>query len=127
MYTYISDAKTRFGLEEYFEERFVRSSMAAFASFNITIVCPSTVIELTGPGNSLSQCVFWKTRIAVKAYRKHLCVEANASNLVPLAAVDQIYCQAMASALGLVVAGQQASGGSTAFWQHRGRGLPAKN
>lgn len=65
MYTYISDAKTRFGLEEYFEERFARSSMAGFASFNITIVCPRTVIELTGPGNSLNQCVFWKIRIAV--------------------------------------------------------------
>ena len=125
--TDISDAKTRFGLEEYIEERFASSSIADFASFNITIVCPSTVIELTGPEDSLRQHVFWKTRTGVKANRKPLCVAANASSLVSLAAVDRIYYQALGLGVGPVAAGQQASGGSIRIWRHRGQGLPETN
>jgi hypothetical protein len=47
--THISDANTMLGREEYIEERFPSSSIAIFASFRTTMVCPITVIELIGP------------------------------------------------------------------------------
>ena len=47
--TDISDAKTKFGREEYSAERFDRSSIAILASLTITMVWPITVIELMGP------------------------------------------------------------------------------
>lgn len=64
--TNISDAKTRFGLEEYIEERFASSSIAEFESFNITMVCPSTVIELTGPRISWSACALENNNCKIK-------------------------------------------------------------
>jgi hypothetical protein len=48
----ISDANTMLGREEYIEERFPSSSIAIFASFKTTMVCPITVIELIGPERS---------------------------------------------------------------------------
>lgn len=53
--TDISDAKTKFGREEYIAERLDRSSVAIRASLTITMVWPITVIELMGPVTS--ECV----------------------------------------------------------------------
>lgn len=83
--TNISDAKTNFGLEEYIAERLDSSSVAVWESLTITMVWPMTVIELMGPGSTMS---ISGRRLRVFMYlaghhHRAPCASTSASNLAP--------------------------------------------